>query len=250
MLAYHTKPVIPEVNQPGGIISLGLNSTVSTVFKSGKDEVLGRWSWMTLRGKNNIQTTIITGYRPCDNPSGPDSVYLQQQRYLNANQINTCPRELWLKDLTQFVKQKLEEGQQIIVMADMNDSVQQKLVSIWANKIGLVEVVSKTVEVEVPTHQRGKKALDGIFMSHSLQPTQAGYFPFGEMQSDHRTLWVDIHHDNLFGFSPPKGLAPQARRLQSNVPKIRNRFLFSAHTSNFEFLMRIFGKQLDNVHSR
>ena len=91
VLSYYTKPIIPELNQPGGVISMALNSTTNKVFSSGKDEPLGRWSWITLRGKNNIKTTIITGYRPCDNSYGNNNVLLQQQRYLQAQRIEDCP---------------------------------------------------------------------------------------------------------------------------------------------------------------
>ena len=136
---------------------MAINSTTSRVSNSGKDSVLGRWSWMTLQGGNNILVTIITGYRPCDNSSGSDYLYLQQQRYLNVKQVESCPQELWLADVSQLVKGKLNDGHQIIVMAAMNDSVKQKLISTWADKTGLVEVVSQTTSKEIPTHQRGKK---------------------------------------------------------------------------------------------
>ena len=100
---------------------MALNATTSRVFSSGKDEIPGRWSWITLRGKNSIKTTIITGYRPCDNSHGHNNVYLQQQRYLLAKQIEDCPRELWLQDMGRFIKNKLQNAHQIILLTDMND---------------------------------------------------------------------------------------------------------------------------------
>ena len=89
---------------------------------------------MTLQGKNYVQTTIITGYRPCNNSSGNDNFYLQQQCCLSAKQIDTCPHELWFKELSQLVKNKLDNGHQIIVMADMNNSVKQRTITAWVDK--------------------------------------------------------------------------------------------------------------------
>ena len=183
ILSYYTKPLVPELHQPGGVISMAIGYTTSRVFSSGKDEILGRWSWITLRGKHNIKTTIITGYRPCDNTSGTNNVCLQQQRYLQVKQIDECPREIWLKEISVLIQSKLQAGEQIILLADMNDSViTTNRLHKWADKLGLREAVSPTAMTEIPTYQKGKKALDGIYTSYSLQTLQAGYFPFGEIQ--------------------------------------------------------------------
>ena len=108
----------------------------------------------------------------------------------------------------------------------MNDSVvKYKRITSWAEKTGLYEVVSTRASEEIPTHQRGQKALDGIFISYSLQPLQAGYFPFGEIQFDQRALWLGLHVHQVFGFKPPTTVTPNARRLQSNVPHIRNKWI-------------------------
>ena len=158
--------------------------------------------------------------------SGNNNVYSQQQWYLLAKQIEECPSELWLRDMGTLVKNKLQRGRQIIILADMNDSVVKcNKITAWADKIGLVEVVSPRALVEIPTHQRGKKAIDGIYTSHSLQPIQAGYLPFGTIQSEHRTLWLDLHIHQVFGFKPPNNIIPKARRPQSNVPHIRNKWI-------------------------
>ena len=128
--------------------------------------------------------------------------------------------------MSKLVKTKLQEGHQIILQADMNDSVvTNQCIKSWADEIGLSEAVSPAASVEIPTHQRGSKALDGIYTNFSLQPLQAGYFPFGEIQSDHRALWLDLHYNQVFGFTPPTIISPPARRLQSNVPHIRDKWI-------------------------
>ena len=250
--AYFTKPVIPELHQQGGVISMALNNTTNRVIKSGRDAVLGRWSWMTLKGKSNIATTIITGYRPCDNTSGNNTVILQQSRYLQAKQIEECPREIWLKELGTFITNKIQDGHQIVLLTDMNDSVVScKRLQAWSSKIGIREVVSLTSSKEIPTHQRGRKALDGIYTSYSLQTLKAGYFPFGQIQSDHRALWLDLHVNHIFGFTPPTTITPSARRLQSNIPHIRNRWtqLYSSFLRKHNLIERQFTLESSVEHS-
>ena len=177
--------------------------------------VLAYHSW-----KNNLHTSIITAYRPSSKVEGPNSVYQQQLRYLTALQINQCPIKLWFDGLAQLIQKKMKEGHEIILMADANDNVKSSAIRSWATKIGLEEAVSKTTSKDIPTHQRGSKPIDGIFLSHSLTSSKAGYLPFGEFQSDHRALWVDIHQDLLLGFKLPPIISPNARRLQCNVPHI------------------------------
>ena len=102
---------------------MAIETTASKVIDSGKDINMGRWSWITLQGKNGICTTIISGYRPCRNTSTPNTVFLQQQRYLAAVQVKKCPLQLWLEDMGTFVKSKLRSGHQVILAADINDPV-------------------------------------------------------------------------------------------------------------------------------
>ena len=223
--SYLKEPTVPIPNQPGGTMSMAIETTASKVIDSGKDINMGRWSWITLQGKNGICTTIISGYQPCRNTSTPNTVFLQQQRYLAAVQVKKCPLQLWLEDMGTFVKSKLRSGHQVILAADINDPVKGSISQNWSKSVGLREVVSKTTPIDIPTYQRGTRAIDGIFMSHSLQPVQAGYLPLGEIQSDHRGLWVDLPHSQVYGFSPPNSLNVQPRRLQCNIPEVRKRWI-------------------------
>ena len=157
--SYLKEPVVPTPNQPGGTLSMAIESTASKVLESGKDTNMGRWSWITLQGKNDITTTVISGYRPCGSTLTPNTVFSQQLRYLAAVQTDVCPLQLWLDDMGRFVQNKLSSGHQIILAADMNDSVKGSLIQKWAQTIGLREVVSKTTTFDVPTHQRGSKPI-------------------------------------------------------------------------------------------
>ena len=133
-------------------MSMIIESATNRVIDSGKDKHLGRWSWITLRGKNNIRTTLISGYRPTANHSTPNTVFRQQQRYLAATQTDKCPLQLWLDDMETLVKSKLSNGHQVVLAADVNDPVKEPLIQRWAQQIDLREAVSRTTTFDVPTH--------------------------------------------------------------------------------------------------
>ena len=53
----------------------------------------------------------------------------------------------------------------------------------------------------------------------------SGYLPFGTFQSDHRALWIDLTQSSVYGFRIPKTIHPNIRRLQYNVPHVRNKWI-------------------------
>jgi len=58
-----------------------------------------------------------------------------------------------------------------------------------------VEAISSLHGISlVPTHQRGSKAINGIFLSRSLlEEAKGGFLQFGKsMVSNHRAVWIDL----------------------------------------------------------
>ena len=63
--------------QVGGTAMVAFDDLVFGITKQGKDErKLGRWVWVTITGKKNCNTSIITYYCPVKGTS-PGSVYAQ-----------------------------------------------------------------------------------------------------------------------------------------------------------------------------
>ena len=51
--------------EPGGVLLSTRDKSTAHIVKKGNDNRnLGRWTWITLKGKQNLHTTIITVYRP------------------------------------------------------------------------------------------------------------------------------------------------------------------------------------------
>ena len=231
VVAHNIHSITTDIKQPGGVIGVTVGKTTSSVIDSGLDEPLGRWTWSTYGGKNNVLTTVISGYRPCRNDRDLNSTYNQQVQYFASKQITTCPRQIWLDDMAFLIKQFQEAQHQIILMADINENVKDTKIAQWAKKLGIREIVSRSTDKHVPTQQKGRDPIDGIFMSFSLTPVAMGYFPFGVFQSDHRALWVDLSYDSVFGFKLPDIEPSNRRRLQNDIPYVRESW--KRHYKNF-----------------
>eukprot|EP00957_Ditylum_brightwellii_P025314 1915590-Ditylum_brightwellii.AAC.1 len=70
--------------QPGGTAPLVTNKWISYICNSGKD-TLGRWSYITLKGKSGWRVTIVSAYYVCDNnvaQAGSQTCWKQQWRFL------------------------------------------------------------------------------------------------------------------------------------------------------------------------
>eukprot|EP00957_Ditylum_brightwellii_P182708 13916697-Ditylum_brightwellii.AAC.1 len=52
--------------QPGGTATFITDKWLSQVCDSGQDK-LGRWSYVTVKGKKNQKVMIVSAYRVCDN---------------------------------------------------------------------------------------------------------------------------------------------------------------------------------------
>ena len=74
----HTPDPFLSAHQPGGTLTAVCDNWVSRVIAKGEDPFgIGRWSYITLRGKNSVKITIITAYNAT--PSSGDSTYYHQQ---------------------------------------------------------------------------------------------------------------------------------------------------------------------------
>ena len=85
----------------------GTACTVSKQFRSmtashGVDpRLLGRWSWVQIRGKHDQYTQFVSCYRPRHNSAGTGSVLSQHVRYYREEGIqDPNPRDLFTEEIT------------------------------------------------------------------------------------------------------------------------------------------------------
>jgi len=86
--------------------------------------------------------------------------YQQQSRYRHKQQITKCPRNKLLEDLTVEICQWQEEGDSIILMADMNNDIESADIKEFCQVLNWIDPTSHLHDkAKVPTHQRGSTAI-------------------------------------------------------------------------------------------
>ena len=83
-----------EKQQGGTIISM-MEFYSPYVEETGTDKTgLGRWSWIKLKGNNNLRTIFISAYMPCKpRKQSMLSNYAQQERYWRMNGVEMCAKK-------------------------------------------------------------------------------------------------------------------------------------------------------------
>ena len=171
--------------QVGGTISMAMGELVYRVSSQGSDpRRLGRWSNMTVTGKNDLSTTIITCYCPVKGTC-TGSAYVQHLKYMadHRNELPEdmeCPRQLLGHDLKQYIDslQNLG-GHQIIVMGDFNSEYSE--LEEWMMDLGLINLLKAKYGSEGPrTCSKSKDSpIDCIFGSPHLLCQRGGILSFG-----------------------------------------------------------------------
>jgi len=121
--------------------------------------------------------------------------FAEYQNFWTSKRLNCCPRSKWLIDLQQQIAQWQEEGNNIVLLADMNDDVLSKEIQKFCHELNLVEAISMLHgKSPVPTHQRGSKVIDGIYVSLALmEEVEGGILTLGSVtNSDHRAIWLHL----------------------------------------------------------
>ena len=214
-------------HQVGGTCLLSINEAANRVKDSGKDPILGRWSWTRYRGKNDLTLRVFSAYRPTLSTGGTQTAYSQQKWYYQTqlNQ-NPCPRTTMIDDLCTQIQEAMQQGDQIIVAIDANDDLRAGEVQQKLSHCGLVDInLFKHGAHTLGTYNRGTAPIDGLWVSSTLMGSQCGYLPHGEGPPgcDHCILWMDIPKLMVFG-NKITSHRPSVRRMKTKDPRIVRRF--------------------------
>jgi hypothetical protein len=75
-----------DTYQRGGTLMVCNGSMCGRIMATGEDHLLGRWTWMKLRGTNELKVVIVTVYRPVFS-EGALSTYQQHKNVLRDQDI-------------------------------------------------------------------------------------------------------------------------------------------------------------------
>jgi hypothetical protein len=128
-----TRNAISKLNLPDSPIAGGTCTCVTgpwatRIMDRGCDpSCMGRWSFVTLIGRYNRKLTIVTAYRVHNTTigcAGPWTSYRQQWLALRASgHEQPNPRLQFIKDMTNFIQARQDQGEAVILMLDANETL-------------------------------------------------------------------------------------------------------------------------------
>jgi hypothetical protein len=249
--------------QPGGTLTAVCDNWVSRVTAKGEDPFgLGRWSYVTLRGKNAAKITIVTAYNATMS-TGNCTYYHQQLRVLSRlhreQNITTPPnpRRQLILDLQSWLESLAQEGHQFILAMDANavydpDQVAQqhplvyqpdkltvnsafdgKLATLVANCNLCLPLAHQHSTRPFPTsHIAGRNQIDYILVSESLLPAvqRSGVLSHHSLiKGDHRPYYLDFDASLLFS-DPAYQIEPATvRKLRLQDPRTVKAYSIKLH---------------------
>jgi hypothetical protein len=220
---------------PGGTVISIVGSHVGRIQPTHQGgDIMGRWTYVTLRQKQQNRITIFSIYQVNIRPTNEIGItaWHQQRILLNKKgQSNLHPQQAFILDLIN-VKQKFQTlHHDIIIGGDFNETTEK-------SNSGLLKLMTTTGLLDpwthrFPTHpvfntyKRGTKRIDSIICSPSILSMirALGYSPFDWLtNSDHRAIVIDI--SSLALFKEPEDetyFSTQQRSIRSNdtnVPRL------------------------------
>ncbi len=164
--------------QPGGNLLSITRDNMGQIHNAGND-IMGRFAWATMRGKQDEGILIIVAYRVCqdhNNRAGAFTAYQQQYTAPRAQgQKRPNPRQQILTDLEKLILTKRQEGYHPILMMDANRDTQHPT----APNIELSEFIEITKLADMfyikfkespKPYMWGTKRLDYILIDPGLIP--------------------------------------------------------------------------------
>lgn len=213
--------------EPGGTMIVTNTRATAHTCQAGEDsQQLGRWNYITLKGKQDRYTTIISVYRPTKYQETfmRQTAYSAKRRKILTEEVS--PEELWYCDLSSLIKEKIEIGHEVLVAGDFNDDLNNahSRTRTFMEDIGMRELLLDTYGTGPPTHIRGSTTIDGIFATQRIHMTQGLYVPFESSPSDHRWITIDILESSLIGSPRIDRVPPLLRKTTSKIPSVQTTF--------------------------
>ena len=218
-----------EKLQHGGVGIVITEDDTHRIKERGKDSsMMGRWAWVLLEGRQHNRLRILTAYHPTKN-DGPETVHTQQLRHLRRiNRESETVSEAFIKDLEILLSSWIEMGDHVIVGMDANQDIRDDTINDMFNRLGMSETILNKHKHRSPpatcNKNKTRTPIDGIWATNGIQPTQAGYLPYGNIDSDHRALWMDVAYETVYGFKIPPMTANRIRRLNTKNPKMVEKY--------------------------
>lgn len=229
--------------EPGGTMIITHTRSTLHTCKAGYDVAnLGRWNFITLRGKYGKSTTIISVYRPNANQetSQRQLIELHKKRRLENG---LTPTQVWFEDLEKFIIDQQQMGNEVIIGGDFNDDLNNPTCKVnrFMHRLGLREVLLEKYGNGPATYSRGRNKIDGVYATPGIWIQSGHYTNFEDSPSDHRWMVITISHNVLIG-TPQDDKSPRiSRRASPKIPSVKERFaaILNEEVAKYHLLKKI-----------
>jgi hypothetical protein len=144
---------------------------------------------------------------------------------MDVQHLSEDPIDRFDRDISEFIEQCLQAGEQIILGIDVNEDVRNGNFRTTMQNLGLIDVCTSQHGSDTPsTYARGSAPIDAIFVSSNLASSRCGYLP---VVSDHRILWVDVPQRTLFGNRLSLLPTRTPQRLSLQDPRVVKKYISS-----------------------
>ena len=231
-----------DTYKPGGTLTIYDGNWSGRITKGVDNTKLGRWSYITINGRNNTFFTIITGYRcvkqQTTQTAGMTTTYMQQERILKQRGITSTPQKCFIDDLEKFVRNKVSDGHEILLTLDANEQWEDKNSAIkdLALKLGLYDIPKERNPGGVaPSYVRSNcgRRIDFLLGTENVLKATCKYGMFIEgidILGDHRPQYLDINIEELLHLNSYDIGSPSSRRLRSTDPMCVGKYCEAVHT--------------------
>jgi hypothetical protein len=212
--------------EPGGTMIITHSRSTAHTCSAETDRFhLGRWNAITLKGKKEYYTTIISIYRP----STYQETYLRQTAHTAKRRKVTptlSPEDMWYIDLRDLILEKIGLGHEVLVAGDFNDDLNNEggRTRTFMTNLGLREILLEKYGKGPATHARGSTTIDGVFATANLQLANGFYVPFDKSPGDHRWMVIDLTERALLGRARDDLSPPLLCKATSKIPSVKHKF--------------------------
>ena len=148
--------------------------------------------------------------------------------------LRTTVFKMFCDDLCTLLQDWQTQGERIILLMDTNNNVHNGKLSrrLAGDLIQMKEAVHEVTRGQgTKTHIRGSVPIDRIWHTPKLLLQGASYLPFDRVLGNHWPVVADFIEATVLGINLPKVLAPEARKLNSKVDRIREPYIEHTETS-------------------
>jgi len=206
------------------------------VHSKGQDHSgLGRWSYITLQGKQDFKLTIITAYRVSQKSSasvGGKTAYMQQFRALQSIQNQTGspgrtiePNRQFILDLQAWIQFLQSQGHHIILNLDNNDDLydSEGFITCFG-----YPALGSTISFHIYPWQETVGLHVDLFLQDTVECS--GILPYYcVFPGDYHACFLDLNTDLPFSGTTSPLAPPCQRRLQLFDPRKVSKYREALH---------------------